>query len=213
MTEKHQEYLESISEIRNIMDRSSRFISFSGLAGVFAGIFALGGATFAYYVLIELQYPYSVDPDKTTESILLLFLDAAVTLILAIGSGLIFTSRKTKKEGGSLWDKKVLVVVWNLAVPLAAGGAFCLILMYYSFFYDNRFYLLVPPATLIFYGLALFNAGNYTHKDIKQLGVFEIALGLANCLFLGKGLYFWAFGFGVMHIIYGIIMYFKYDKK
>ena len=207
MTEKHQEYLDSISEIRNIMDRSSRFISLSGLAGVFAGIWALCGAGYAYYLLTKLGYPYDMNLDEVQHTLLLLILDALTVLLLAVTSGIFFTTRKAKREGISIWDKKILTLIWNIAVPLGTGGVFCLFLLFSSNF------LYVAPATLIFYGLALFNAGNYTHRDIKHLGILEILLGLVSCLYLGYGLYFWAFGFGVMHIVYGVIMYFKYERK
>ena len=207
MTEKHKEYLDNLSEIRSLMDRSSRFISLSGLAGVFAGIWALCGAAYAYNLLLQIEYPYNVPYHQIERTLLLLVADGIITLLLAVSSGIYFTTRKAKQEGESIWDKKILTVIWNLAVPLAAGGVFCLILLYHGL------YLFVPPATLIFYGLALFNTGSYTHRDIKQLGIVEIILGLTNCIFLGKGLYFWAFGFGIMHIIYGIIMYYKYERK
>ena len=73
--------------------------------------------------------------------------------------------------------------------------------------------MLVAPATLIFYGLALVNCSKYTIGEIKYLGLLEIALGLISAIFVGKGLFFWAIGFGVLHIIYGTVMHFKYNKN
>lgn len=207
MTDKHQEYLDSISEIRNMMDRSSRFISLSGLAGVFAGVWALCGAAYAFFVLKNLHYPYEVASEDIQIALIKLFADAMIVLVLAVSSGIFFTTRKAKRQGESIWDKKILSLIYDMAVPLGAGGFFCIVLMYYGNF------VFVAPATLIFYGIALFTAGNYTQRDIKNLGVVEIVLGCINCFFLGKGLYFWAFGFGFMHIIYGIVMYFKYESK
>jgi hypothetical protein len=69
---------------------------------------------------------------------------------------------------------------------------------------------LVAPATLIFYGLALVNAERYTLTDIKYLGYCQIGLGLISLFFLGWGLVAWTFGFGVLHIVYGLIMHKKY---
>ena len=207
MTSKNQEYLDSLNDIRSLMDRSSRFISLSGLAGVAAGFWALCGAAIAHQILSSIYYPNIYSRQAGEIALVKLFLVAIAVLILAVASGIYFTTRKAKQQGESIWDKKILVLVWNIAVPLASGGIFCLILMYYGY------YFLVAPATLIFYGLALFCAGNYTHKDVKQLAIFQIVLGLANCFWLDKELYFWAFGFGVMHIIYGILMYNKYERK
>jgi hypothetical protein len=210
MTDKHHNYLESLSEIRNLMDRSSRFISLSGLAGVAAGVWALGGALAAYYILKSANYPCFETYTEGIQVMYKLVGVALLVLLLAVSSGIYFTTRKAKKQGHTVWDKKVLNLVFNIAVPLGAGGLFCLFLLYLGFYY------LVPPATLIFYGLSLFCAGNYTHKDVKQLGLAEIALGFGNLFFIKNeyvGLCFWAFGFGILHIVYGILMYTKYEKN
>ena len=49
--DKRNEHLETLSEIRSLMERSSRFISLSGLSGVAAGVFALMGAAMVYVYL------------------------------------------------------------------------------------------------------------------------------------------------------------------
>jgi hypothetical protein len=64
----------------------------------------------------------------------------------------------------------------------------------------------------VFYGLALVNASKYTLTDIRYLGITEIILGILNIFFLRRGLYFWALGFGVLHIIYGLVMWWKYER-
>ncbi len=46
-----QANLDHLKEIRNMMERSSRFISLSGLSGVFVGTFALLGALAAYFYM------------------------------------------------------------------------------------------------------------------------------------------------------------------
>ena len=66
---------------------------------------------------------------------------------------------------------------------------------------------------LIFYGLALINSSKYTFFEIRYLGIAEIVLGLIASVFVSSGLILWAAGFGLLHIIYGIIMYYKYERK
>ena len=66
---------------------------------------------------------------------------------------------------------------------------------------------------LIFYGIALYNASKHTLSYVKYLGFTEIILGLISAMYPGDGFWFWVIGFGFMHIIYGSLMYFKYDKK
>jgi hypothetical protein len=65
---------------------------------------------------------------------------------------------------------------------------------------------------LIFYGLALLNASKYTLKEIRYLGMSEICLGLIASAWVQFGIVFWGIGFGMLHIIYGTFMYFKYEK-
>jgi len=91
-------------------------------------------------------------------------------------------------------------------IPLVAGGLFVGGLLYHN---EWR---LVAPACLVFYGLALVNASKYTLTDIRYLGLLEIVLGLVNLYYADYGLYYWAIGFGLLHIIYGLIMWWKYDK-
>ena len=92
-------------------------------------------------------------------------------------------------------------------IPLFAGGLFVLGLLYH-----NEWHF-VAPACLIFYGLALVNASKYTLSDIRYVGIIEILLGAVNMYFAEYSLWFWAVGFGVLHIVYGLIMWWKYDRK
>lgn len=203
-----KDYLEDISEIRQIMERSSGFISLSGLSGVMAGIYALAGSYIAYRLVyiegsIAAAREHYIDEQQI---IIRLAIVAAVVLVLAIGTGFYLTARKAGKSGRTFADPGFRNLMEHLLIPLATGGIFILILV------SRGYYGIVAPAFLLFYGLALVNGSKYTWRDIKFLGLLEIALGLLCALFPGYGLFFWAFGFGVMHIVYGVIMYFKYER-
>jgi len=214
MTKSHQNHLDNLQEFRSLMERSSRFISLSGLSGVAAGIWALLGAAAAYLYLnvspLDGQRTYyyeAIGSGKWGMDYLTFFLlDAGLVLVLAVGSGIFFTTRKARKKGQPIWDQLTRRLLINLMIPLLAGGVFCLALFY------NGVVGFIAPATLIFYGLALVNASKYTLNDIRYLGLFEIGLGLLACFMLGNGLEFWAIGFGLLHIIYGTLMYFKYER-
>jgi hypothetical protein len=208
-----QEQLNNLSDIRNLMERSSRFLSLSGLSGISAGFIALVGAAIAYYFLgyneksFDWATIYSHAPYQDSQSMLyLLLLDGLITLSLAILFGIYFTTRQTRKKGLPLWDHAVKMFLVNLSVPLFTGGFFCLILVW------KGLILLIAPVSLLFYGLALYGAGKFTHSEIRYLGFFEIALGLLGCLWIRYGLIFWTIGFGVLHIIYGSVMYYRYER-
>ncbi len=204
-----EKYLNDLQEIRSIMERSTRFLSFSGKAGIAAGIFALIGAYIAYqqiYHSDRIIYDDLQSRDYTSH-VLQLVLIASIVLIASVGSGIWFSWQKAKKAGQKLWSPASKKLVLHAIVPLITGGLLILILL-------SRGYLgAVAGVSLIFYGLALFQAGNFTFSDIKFLGIIEIIAGLLAVSNPGYGIYFWAFGFGVLHIVYGTIMHFKYDRK
>jgi hypothetical protein len=204
------QHLEDIKIIKKIMEESSRFLSLSGLSGVFAGLFAIAGAIAAKIIISDsiingqgYQESFMSDPEGL-KVIRLLFADAGVVLFLALASAVVFSYRKAVKAGSSLWTPVSRRLLLNLLLPLAAGGIFILLTL-------GR----VPgtvsaSATLIFYGLALVNAGKFTFDEVYWLGVTEVATGLVSLLFPGYALYFWAFGFGVLHIVYGFYMHYRY---
>lgn len=205
--------LEELKEIRNLMDRSSRFLSLSGLSGVFAGVYALVAAYITHLYLlhegIRNTYEYS-DPIPKSEEIRITFnlgLIGGATLLLAIGTALLFTARHAKRGGEKLLTRSALRLAINMMLPLVTGAMFCMALLYHNE------YGLVAPTTLVFYGMALLNGSKYTHDDIRYLGLSEIGLGLIACFWVGHGLEFWAVGFGLLHILYGFVMWYKYERN
>lgn len=215
MTEQQQS-LEELQHIKRMMERSSRFISLSGLSGVMAGVCALTGAWFAYDVIHangaasfdtrEYHRDYSLD---TIHEYMghRLFTIAVVTFISALVLAFVFTYLRSKKSGVAIWgtaSRRLLVAV---AIPMVAGGFYLL----REIQVGN--YGLIAPGSLIFYGLALVNASKFTLGEIRFLGYSQIVLGIINCWMLGYGLYFWAVGFGVLHIVYGIAMWYKYERN
>lgn len=202
-----EKYLQDLKEIRVMMERSSKFISLSGLSGVSAGIIALAGALFAYkFLYTDQNYLGYRMVSLTTQTIVQLILLGLVLLILAVGSAIFFTNLKAKKRNLRLWDNKTKAMVVSFLVPLGTGGVLCLIFLL-------RGYIgIVAPLTLIFYGLGLVSASTYTYKELRSLGVLEIVLGLVATVFVGYGILFWAIGFGVLHILYGLYMHFKYGS-
>lgn len=214
---QEKDYLQDLTEIRSMMEKSTRFISLSGLSGVFAGIFALIGAGVGIYLINDYAAWYYrqllLGTDIRSFGTMLreleikLFITAAAVLFFALIFGYYFTARKAKKLGHQVWNKSSRQMLVNISLPLTAGGIFCAALYYHGVIG------LIAPSMLIFYGLALINGSKFTLDDIRYLGYLEIALGLVSCFVIGYGLWFWAFGFGVLHIVYGISMYYKYEHR
>jgi hypothetical protein len=196
-----EKYLNDLSEIRKIMSRSARFISLSGLSGVSTGVIALAGALLAYQLVFS-HHDYLVYEAVpiNTESLGTLLLVALGTLLLSVVSALWFTGRKSRKENQHVWDNQAKRLLINLLIPLTTGGILCLILLF------KGYVGFIPALTLIFYGLALVNGSHYTFSHIRYLGIVEILLGLVAFLFIEQSLFLWMLGFGVVQMIYGMLI-------
>jgi hypothetical protein len=199
-----QDYLKDISEIKNLMNRSSRFISLSGLSGIFAGLYALIGAAVAYWLVMNSGREYLIVDGRIFR---LIMLDLFLIALLSVGTAIFLTTKKARKEGVKMWDSSTRRLLLNFLIPLIVGGIYILIIL------NQSKYGQTGALMLIFYGLALINASKYTVGNIRYLGLVQVVLGLICAMVPGYGFWLWVLGFGVMHIIYGTMMYIKERKK
>ncbi len=216
---QEQQSLAALQDIKNMMNRSSRFISLSGLSGVAAGCCALVGAWFAFGIVqrnggLAHTYETKEPVDLTGSGLQLLqsfmgyslFWIAVFTFLAAFVSSFFFTWWRSRKQGIPVWGTMARKLTWSVLLPMAVGGIFLLKLI------EAGAFGLIAPGSLLFYGLALVNGSRYTVGEIRFLGYAVLLLGVISCWFPGYGLYFWAAGFGVLHIIYGIVMWNKYER-
>jgi len=199
-----QDYLKDISEIKNLMNRSSRFISLSGLSGIFAGVYAIIGAAIAYIYLFPKPGEFLTLHSWNFKLLLALLASVA---ILSVVTAYLLTTQKAKKNNEKIWDATTRRLLINFLIPLVTGGIYIIIKL------NSQHYGLSASLMLIFYGLALVNASKYTIGNVKYLGYAEIIIGLLCAALPGYGLWFWLLGFGLFHIIYGSIMYIKERKS
>jgi len=204
-------YFEDLKTIKEIMERSNRFLSLSGLSGLFAGFIALLGGVYAYLILPDNKIPinqdYLISLSNNNQSIvgIQLFIDAALVLVLASCLAIYFSYKKSQRQGQGIWTPLSKRLLFNFLIPLVTGGFFLIIL------YTYKQWQLIIPGMLIFYGLALVNAGKFTYSEVFYLGLIQILTGLISALFPEYELFFWCFGFGLLHIAYGLFMYRKYE--
>lgn len=215
MNSDNYDSLNALRDIKDIMERSAKFISLSGWSGIWAGSVALVGSYIAHTWLSELpnayyntyrEAPAAMSEGDYNNITLRFIILAIVVLATAFAGGVYFTWRKTTQKGQKAWNAASKRMIWHMAVPLLAGGVFSLL------FLRNGHEMYIAPACLVFYGLALINGSKFTVSDIKYLGYLELVLGFITMLMPGYGLTFWAIGFGGLHILYGIIVWNKYDK-
>lgn len=202
---QNQAFEKDIESIRQLMERSVKFLSLSGLSGILAGVYAMTGAIVVYVLFQYPQAPWQYRYESVQDSIPLLILIALVVLVASLLTGYLLAAKKASRLGLKIWDATSKRLVLNLSIPLATGGIFIIALLI------SGHYGVAAPASLIFYGLALVNASPNLYDEFRYLGYSEIALGIISSFLPGFGLLFWAIGFGVLHIVYGTLMYKKYD--
>lgn len=215
--------IDTLQDIKQMMERSSRFISLSGLSGVAAGCCALVGAWLAYDVIHRNPSAFSsarnsyneyLDLDSSGNNMISLsefmgsklFLIAVFTFIAAFVFAFMFTYLRSRKNNIPIWGHTAKRLLINVSLPMAIGG------IYLWKMIQAGIFGLIAPGCLIFYGLALINASKYTLREIRYLGIGQVLLGIINLWYIGYGLYFWAAGFGLLHIIYGTVMWWRYEK-
>jgi hypothetical protein len=205
---ENQDYIRDIAEMRSLMERSSKFMSLSGLAGIIVGMYALVGAYIAYKVLHFNPdgIAYNTPANGSPAPMLNVFLLATFVLVLAVSTVAFLSYKNANKNGEKFWNPTARRLVINMAVPLIAGGILVLILI------SKDLIGLIAPFTLIFYGLSLYNAGKFTYAEVRSLGLVQVGLGLAGTYFIEYGLLIWTLGFGIVNIVYGIYLHYRYEK-
>lgn len=201
-----QDYIRDLEEIRSMMERSSRFLTLSGWAGIMAGIYALAGAYLAYTVFDFNPGKIVYSAENLPGDLSMVLLMAILVLLLALGTAILLSHNKAVKKGENIWNAASRQLLANMAVPLAAGGILILVLI------SKDLIGLIMPLTLLFYGLALYSAGKFTYTEVKFLGLVQITLGIIAACFINYSLILWAVGFGFVHILYGVYMYFRYER-
>lgn len=213
---QQQESLQELKHIKQMMERSSRFISLSGLSGIMAGLCAIVGAYFADNIihpstagLVPNENYQGSSGFNTVQELLKnqLFMIAVYTFTSAFILAFLYTYLRSRKTAVPLWGTSSRRLLFAVALPMIAGGIYLLKII------QLGNYGLIAPGCLIFYGLALVNGSKYTLGEVKYLGYLQILLGILSCWIIGYGLYFWALGFGILHILYGVIMWYKYERK
>jgi uncharacterized membrane protein YidH (DUF202 family) len=204
-----RDYIQDINEMRSMMERSSKFLSLSGAAGIMAGVYALLGAFVAYKI-------FGFNPDQignsrnelgiTSSTLFKVIFLATGVLILALGTAVFLSGKKAAKRGEKIWNPTARRLIINISIPLITGGLLILVLI------SKGLIGLIAPFTLLFYGLALYTASKFTYEEVRSLGLIQIGLGLIGSYATEYGLILWALGFGVAHIIYGVYVHYRYER-
>lgn len=202
---EQKDLFKELGQIRSLMEKSSKFVSISGLSGVLIGFYALLGTLLGYY--ISTSHEISMNRLRDNFTLLNIFLILAIViLVLSLLTGWLMARRKAKKSRQSIWNITSKSLLFAVSIPLVTGGVLALILL------SQGYYHLIAGMLLVFYGLALTAGSIYTFPEVRWLGILEICLGVLALCLPDHGLMLWGLGFGVLHIIYGFIVYKKYES-
>jgi len=211
------EPIQALEEIKQMMDRGSRFVSLSGWSGISAGICALVATWIAHQKISQYTFENSNDYNDMQGTYIFkdghlllanqLLVIGILTFLAAFFFAFLFTWLRSRKTSVSIWGFTARKVMINVAVPMIVGALFIWRII------DLGAYSFVAPACLLFYGLALINGSKYTVSEVRYLGYLQLVLGIISLWVMDYGLFFWAAGFGVLHILYGIVMLNKYERN
>ncbi len=198
---ENKEAFDALSEIRDMMAKSTKVLSLSGLSAIAIGVLALVAAYEAGWLLGYGGLSQYYKLKLLTAGAVVLFVMCALVV-------LVFAKRKAAKNNIPFkFDLTTRKMLWYFILPLLVGGALCGALIL------QGHYGLTSSFMLVFYGLALVNLSGYSFSNIKYLGYAELALGLIDCVTIQHALLFWSLGFGVFHIVYGIVFHILYERK
>jgi hypothetical protein len=199
---------DELAAIKSMMERSTRFLSLSGFSGILAGIYALAASGMAWYWIYFPNSSWSAGTESLSFKDLLnrMLVLGLGTLIAAVGSAYLLSKKKGAGNAQPFWSPASKRFLQSLFLPVALGGFFCFALLHESAFE------LIPAAMLLFYGIGLVQSAQFTLGEIKNLGITQVILGLLAAFFPEYGLLCWALGFGLFHVIYGTLMYFRHER-
>ena len=198
---ENKEALNTLNDIKEMMERSSKFKAISGLSIIIVGILASLVSAYIYFFLGD----YSINtPTKWRTTAII----AIALLVVAFATVFLMAYLKAKHHNLRFtMDATMRRFLLNFFIPMAAGGLLCIALLM------QQHYGLVSSITLIFYGLALINSSHFSYPALRYLGYAELVLGLIDCFMVNYALLTWFLGFGVLHIVFGIIFMIQYERS
>jgi hypothetical protein len=198
---------ETLAEIKSMMENSTRFLSLSGFSGVLIGSYALiAVALFVSQNNLDFTH-FDTHTRKWNEPGFMqsAMMYGVLLFTASLVTSLLFSVRKAKKKNLPMVSGISKKLAFNFFTPIAVGVLVCL-----NFITSEAW--LVLPLSLIFYGFALLFASHYTFTTLKYFGLCQLLLGIIALYFLPYQVLLWTIGFGILHIAYGLYMYFKFER-
>lgn len=196
-----QEAEENLRVIRELMERSTRYSTFSGLSGICAGLFSILGCLVQRFWVLSLP---------ASERLVAFTINWTLVIALTIGADFFLTKRKAPLVGKTILSRLGRQMVVASAPGLLTGALLTLFLLQQG--HMDQVY----PVWMLSYGSAVCAVGLFSQKEVGRLGrafltagALTLALGLLTALqpyIASLGLFITALTFGGFHIAYGLIV-------
>ena len=181
--------MDNLRFIRETMERSKVFTSVPGYGGALMGATAIGAAIVAHHQPLIGNW------------LIVWLVEAA----LAFAVGLFALWQKSKNSGESLVSVPARKFASAFAPPIIAGVVLT------ALFYYRGFFEFLPCAWLTLYGTAVVTGGAYSVRIVPVVGWIFVALGAVAAFAPASwGNVLMALGFGVLHIVFGLIVARRY---
>jgi len=194
----HGRAMDNLRYIREAMERSSSFTAVPGWGGVLIGATALIAAALA-------EWMESIDRLAGLRGGRGWMLVWGWELPLALMIGGVAMKRKARAANVKLLTGPGRKFVLSLAPPLVAGALISVALVRIGSF-D-----VLPGVWLLLYGVGVVAGGAFSVRVVPVMGMFFMGLGTLT-LFAPPafGRLMMAVGFGVVHIVFGLIIARRY---
>jgi hypothetical protein len=181
----HERAMSNIQFIRETMERATLFTAVPGWGGAAMGVVALGTATIAGF---QTKTPYWLAT-------------WLVGALVSIGVGGFALWRKARNLNHALFSGSGRRFLLSFSPPIVVGALLTVVL------YRHRAADLLPGTWLLLYGTGVMGGGAFSVRAVPLMGLLFTALGsVAIFLPLTVGNWFMAAGFGVLHIVFGIVI-------
>lgn len=212
---KEQEIQETLSDIRNMMERSQKVLFLDGTAGIVAAVWALLGAVAVSLVLYGTVSPLWgawINPIRNSDwsTFFIVAIICAAVFCAAFLTVWLMSKRRAERDGMEFkLDAGTRRLLGNFFTAMVVGGLVCLTPLF------NGLWNMVPGYMLLFYGLALVLISPIAFKIsiTKYFGYTEIMLGIAALALAPLGIMFWTIGFCILHLVWGIWFKIWFDRK
>lgn len=175
----------NLSFIRTTMERATSFTAVPGWGGV-----AMGGTALVAAALAAQQ--------PTSAGWLAVWLGEAVVAAMIGGYAM---ARKARRAEGTMLSPPARRFLLSYAPPIAVGALLTLVL------YRGGLPRALPGMWLLLYGTGVVTGGAFSVRVVPLMGLCFMALGTATIIAPEAwGNWMLALGFGVVHIVFGVII-------